>query len=140
METILSIEPHEQGDQRGIRNAGFKVVTTDQEILLLIDDLAACCESWGYFLTEDDTSKFIGAALTNVAITDTNRSTRIFCTSPEPWEDVPNTVYLDDGEVLFVDLETDRGVLQFVAYTAHNGYYGHEARVISKQLGFEKIL
>jgi hypothetical protein len=37
-------------------------------------------------------------------------------------------------EAMFVDIETDRGVLQFVAYNAHNGYYGHKARVQSTQL------
>lgn len=30
--------------------------------------------------------------------------------------------------------------MQFVAYNAHNGYYGHQARVVSKQLKHEVCL
>ena len=45
-----------------------------------------------------------------------------------------------EGGVMFVNIETDRGVLQFVAYNQHNGYYSHEAKVISKQLNYESNL
>ena len=45
-----------------------------------------------------------------------------------------------EGGVMFVDIETDRGVLQFVAYNEHNGYYGHEARVSSTQVTHKEIL
>ena len=41
---------------------------------------------------------------------------------------------------MFVDIVTDRGVLQFVAYNIHNGYYGHEAKVISTQLEHNETL
>lgn len=121
--------------------AGFQIVTTEQTITLAIDDESSCCESWGYFLTEDDTEKFVGAELRGVRLTDTNRSSRQFV---KGWdsdrERGDNDVLLDDGEVMFADIETDRGVLQFVAYNAHNGYYGHTARVSSKQLSHEVSL
>lgn len=117
--------------------AGFKITTTAQEIILSIDDESSCCESWGYFLTEDDSVKFIGASLLGVTLTDTNRSARTF---GNDYRDDPNHESLDDGDVMFVDIETDRGVLQFVAYNAHNGYYGHEARVSSKQLAHSVTL
>lgn len=127
-ETILSVQ-----DYVGGREAGFRILTSAQTITLAIDDSGQCCESWGYFLTEDDTSKFVGAELRGVAITDTNRSHRVFVTG---WgaDDGENVEHLDEGDVMFVDIETDRGVLQFVAYNSHNGYYGHEARVSSTQL------
>lgn len=137
-ETITEVrEYHGKDSQYGWSEAGFQVVTTEQTITLAIDDEPACCETWGYFLTEDDMTKFIGAELRGVRLTDTNRSGRQFISGygtegakgdPRPVED------LDEGDVMFVDIETDRGVLQFVAYNAHNGYYGHEARVSSKQL------
>ncbi len=131
-EVIESIEPYRDSPEgRYSAEAGFKITTPEQTIILAIDDESLCCESWGYFLTEDDPSKFIGAALLGVTLTDTNRSSRTFSSS---WEDTPNHESLDEGDVMFVDIETDRGVLQFVAYNAHNGYYGHEARVWSKQL------
>ncbi len=131
-ETITEIRPYE-GDTKYAREAGFQIVTTAQTITLAIDDEADCCEQWGYLLTEDDTAKFIGEELRGVAITDTNRSHRRF---PTGWEDTgdENDIHLDSGDVMFVDIETSRGILQFVAYNAHNGYYGHEARVSSTQL------
>ena len=41
---------------------------------------------------------------------------------------------------MFVNVETDKGLLQFVAYNEHNGYYGHEACVISKHLNESEYL
>lgn len=141
-ETITEIREYDgTPENHWGRMAGFQVVTNEQTITLAIDDESSCCESWGYFLTEDDTEKFIGAELRGVSITDTNRSGRRFITGwgDEKGDDRP-TEHLDEGDVMFVDIETDRGVLQFVAYNAHNGYYGHTARVSSKQLEHEVTL
>jgi hypothetical protein len=44
------------------------------------------------------------------------------------------------GNIMFVNLTTDRGALQFVAYNIHNGYYGHEATVTCKQLTYSAHL
>jgi hypothetical protein len=41
---------------------------------------------------------------------------------------------------MFVNIDTSRGRLQFVAYNAHNGYYSHEATVSSKQLHYDTSL
>ena len=43
--------------------------------------------------------------------------------------DLIEIVHRLEGGVMFVNLETDMGTLQFVAYNEHNGYYGHEAKV-----------
>ena len=143
-ETITAIDPlelpHDYDAHRWSDEAGFRVTTTEQQIDLLITDEQSCCESWGYFLTEDDTTKFIGAELRGVRITDTNRSTKQFAPSFDGDYDNPDKVWLSDGDVMFVDIETDRGILQFVAYNAHNGYYGHTARVSSRQLVEERVL
>jgi hypothetical protein len=136
-ETITAIRPYEGTHGYGAE-AGFQVETTDQVITLAIDDEPCCCESWGYFLTEDDADKFVGAVLLGVEVTDTNRSTKTFNNDALAPDDT--NVYIDDGDVLFVDIRTDRGTLQFVAYNAHNGYYGHTARVSSKQLAHEVVL
>lgn len=128
--------------------AGFKITTNEQEITLEIDNSSQCCEQWGYFLTEDDTTKFIGATLHGIVITDTNRSNRIFEKGYD-WDSPLSMVepesgqileHLDEGDVMFVDIRTSAGVLQFVAYNAHNGYYGHEASVKSKQLTHQTTL
>lgn len=135
-ETITAISPYYERHE-----AGFRVTTTEQTITLAIDDVACCCESWGYFLTEDDMSKFVGAELRGVSITDTNRSGRKFVTGGDAdYDEGRGDVYLDEGDAMFVDIETDRGVLQFVAYNAHNGDYGHQARVSSRQLRHEVTL
>jgi hypothetical protein len=131
-ETITAIDEFEGRAEKWGTEAGFKITTTEQTITLAIDNDADCCEEWGYFLTEDDAAKFIGAELRGLKLTDTNRSTKRFGTDLRA--DGDDVIHLDGGEVMFVDLETDRGPLQFVAYNAHNGYYGHEARVVSKQL------
>jgi hypothetical protein len=137
-ETIQAIEEVfniEEG--RWSQYDGFKITTSEQEILLLISNDQSCCESWGYFLSEDDFDKFIGAELREVSITDTN------LTSRQVGRDVPyegDNISVDEGDVMFVNLNTNKGVLQFVAYNAHNGYYGHTARVVSKQLQHETSL
>ncbi len=41
---------------------------------------------------------------------------------------------------MFVNLETNVGLLQFVAYNSHNGYYGHDAVLVSKQLNLTEAL
>jgi hypothetical protein len=135
-ETINEINEYASPEVGYGREAGFQIVTSEQLITLAISDDPGCCESWGYFLTEDNTEKFIGAELRGVSITDTNRSNRRFVmatAAPEAGDDRP-IESLDQGDVMFVDLETDRGILQFFAYNAHNGYYGHTASVRSKQL------
>jgi hypothetical protein len=125
METILKIE-----ETTFDGKDGFVITTSEQQIKLGIDNGQSCCENWGYFMSEDDTSDFIGAKLIDVKITDT-------LLKPNDEFDV-NDMY--EGDVMFVNVETDKGLLQFVAYNEHNGYYGHEACVISKQLNESEYL
>ena len=128
-DTIETGETFSDGTPWGISIAGFKVKTTGQEIVLGIDNQQDCCEDWGYFLTEDETEKFVGAELLGVEITDPDLSHR----------KLPD-YGLDEGEAMFVNVKTSRGTLQFVAYNAHNGYYGHRAVVKSTQLNHEVVL
>lgn len=117
MERILSIE---EGNFDG--KSGFIVKTNEQEILLGIQDDQYCCELWGYFMSEDDFSRFIGAELLGVKVVDTALRT---------WDAIEN---MYEGGTMFVNIETSNGLLQFAAYNEHNGFYGHEAMVQSKQL------
>lgn len=145
-ELIQSVAEIEGRDADGWgTEAGFEIKTDRQTISLMIDNDSSCCEEWGYLMSEDDTAKFVGAALLGVRLTDTNRSsTQFFKTGDEgyyeaDWDD-PKVEHVSDGEVMFVNIETDRGVLQFVAYNSHNGYYGHEVRVKSEQLTHSEVL
>lgn len=130
---IIAVYEHHAGDstessvpERG--ESGFAIETNRQTIWLLMDDESSCCESWGYFITEDDPDKFIGEFISGITITDTNRSSKSFNKDGDYKDE---GIHLDEGDVMFVDIETSAGVFQFVAYNAHNGYYGHQARIVS---------
>jgi hypothetical protein len=112
METIESIVDTDEG---------FDIITDRQTIRLHMEMRQYCCESPGYFLSEDNRWDFIGAHVLSVSVVDEALST----------VDVPD-VY--SGGVMFVNIETDKGLLQFVAYNAHNGYYGHTASVTCIQV------
>lgn len=96
---------------------GYKVETENHVIHVLIDNGQSCCESWGYFASEDDTSQYIGAELQEVRLTDTALNQ----------EKVDKSDYYsgDSGGIQFVDFVTDKGTFQLAVYNAHNGYYGH---------------
>ena len=51
-----------------------------------------------------------------------------------------NYSILDKEEVMFINIETSKGTLQFAVYNCHNGYYGHAVKVISEQLNVETYL
>lgn len=110
--------------------AGYEITTNTQIIKLGIDTDHRCCERYGYFLSKDEISDFIGAKLVGINITDTALNSDV----------LENVGDLYDGDVMFVNLETDKGTLQFVAYNSHNGYYGHDAIVISEQIKHETTL
>lgn len=131
MEKILSIEEKEDFESNTWCNlCGYIIVTDKQTIKLGITNSQDCCENFSYFISEDDISEFINSNLLDIKITDTQLKEK----------EGFNQNNLDEGGVMFVDIITDIGVLQFVAYNEHNGYYGHEACVISKQLNHKETL
>lgn len=127
IENILSIS---EITEKGM--AGYGITTNKQVIKMLIDDYQSCCESYGYFMSEDELSDFIGSELKGISLTDKALEKVEFKYKDEL------DVY--DGDIMFVNIETSKGLLQFVAYNSHNGYYGHTAKVISEQLNYETTL
>lgn len=123
-ETILKIEEVTFEDKDG-----FIITTTEQEIKLGINNRQQCFEDWGYFMSEDNLTDFIGAKLLDIKITDTLL---------KPIKGF-NEDDMYNGGVMFVNVETSDGLLQFIAYNEHNGYYGHSACVISKQVTDDDI-
>lgn len=131
-ETILAISEYEEGWQEG-----FAIVTEDQEIKLMIDNDQCCCENWGYFMTEDNLEKFIGSELISISLTDSMLKTVDVNKLKGNYDnDIidDNKIRLYEGDAMFVNIHTSVGVLQFVAYNEHNGYYGHEAVIIAKEI------
>jgi hypothetical protein len=123
-EKIVSIEElFSDVPRRACVGEGFRVITTEQSIDLTINSFHQCCEEWGYFWCQDNPNDFIGASLVCIDVVDDCLNKKM----------LPK-YGLDEGGMMCVNIETDRGTLQFVAYNAHNGYYGHEAKVVSKSL------
>ena len=121
-ETTFKIDDYQEFD-------GFQIVTDKQIIKLGISNSQNCCENWGYFMTNDDLQEFKGSTLQDISITDTALNSKKI-----------ENEELHEPDLMFVNLTTDNGVLQFTAYNEHNGYYGHDAVVISKQLNHKDIL
>lgn len=124
MEKILAIKETNFGNRNSM--AGYEITTDQQIIQLGIDDYQSCCEHWGYYITtEDDIADFIGADLIDIKESSTHIGEH-----KEDWSE-------KYAASIFVDIITSHGVLQFVAYNEHNGYYAHGIKVVSKQLNID---
>lgn len=134
MEKIVSIDAEATfgGSNKWENMDGVLIITTEQVIKMGIANGANCCEQWGYFLSADNPQDFVGAELLSVDLTDSGLNTSKL-TEACPYG-------LDAGELLFVTLTTSKGILQFTAYNAHNGFYSHQALVESKQVSEDKYL
>lgn len=84
----------------------------------------------GYICTNDSTEEFIGANLLSVNLTDIALNNA----------NLPAEGWCDEREIQFVNLHTDKGLLQLAVYNAHNGYYGHSIFIRSMQLSHESVL
>jgi hypothetical protein len=104
---------------------GYEIKTDEHCFLILISNEQNCCESWGYFSSNDSVSDFIGKTLIKVELTDTAlNSSKV---------DESN-YYNDEGGIQFVDFKfSDGTVLQFAVYNAHNGYYGHPILILKDE-------
>jgi hypothetical protein len=109
---------------------GYTIETTQQTIKIGISSGQSCCESFGCIITNDDIADFIGAELKSLSIVDEAVNNK----------KIDELEYMDAGGAMFVNLETSVGLLQFVAYNAHNGYYGHDAVLVSKQVNASERL
>jgi hypothetical protein len=105
---------------------GYEIITDQQKIQIGVSNDQNCCERWGYMVSEDSIQDFIGAELLGIEVVDTARNVT-------KWEE-KNPYGLDSGDVMFVNVNTNRGTFQIAVYNSHNGYYGHTGYVISKQL------
>lgn len=109
---------------------GYVIKTGQQTIKMGISMGYHCCEQYGCLTTNDDISEFTGANLSGISIVDEVLNNK----------KIEELEYLDCGGVMFVNIETSKGILQFVAYNAHNGYYGHEAVLVAKELNHNERL
>lgn len=149
-EIILSISEFFDRQMNNLTYDGFEIQTNEQTIILAIDNVTQCCEDVGYFMTNDDLNEFIGAILLDIDYVDgdlkvhtvkkqytmqDNQGTIHNCACDEYFVDIKRNIQMNDFQnyAMFVNLHTSAGKLQFVAYNAGNGYYGHDFRLISRQ-------
>lgn len=126
-EKILDIKEVEDRTEFGRKYDGFEVQTTEQVIFVGISNYQDCCEDWGYVSTIDDVKDYIDAELLNIVIVDENLNTKDFVES-------------DESAAMFVNFETSKGTFQLTMYNIHNGYYSHDAVLVSRQLDREVVL
>lgn len=80
-----------------------------------------CCESWGYLHSSDDVSDFLGAEFLSWEEVDT---------WPSSIENPEEKYGFDSGGFQAINVLTSKGILQFVVYNAHNGYYSHVTIIV----------
>lgn len=102
--------------------AGIEVVTEKRRIRFLMDMEQNCCETFGCFISHDNLDNFIGADLRKIYLTDKALNTKVI-------DKLERDNYHEFGDVIFINLETSKGLLQWTAYNFHNGYYGHDVVV-----------
>ena len=131
MEKILRIEDttFKTSEKEWESYEGYQIVTDVQTIKVGISSGKSCCENYGYMSTNDDLKEFEDSELFSIEVVNESLNVKSI-------EDAG----FDEGEAMFVNFNTSKGVLQLVAYNSHNGYYGHDAVLISKQLNHEEIL
>lgn len=126
MEKIIKIEKVD--DNSGL---GYLFTTDQQVISILIDNGSSCCESWGMICTEDDIEYFINAEILSLSVVDEQSFKRPLLLSYMSYSGL---------YCMFFNIETNKGVLQFVTYNQHNGYYGHSVVIKSNQLNHQEVL
>ena len=101
------------------RYDGYMVDTEDSIILVLINNVNLCCENWGILTSDDNLGEYTGAIINDIAVVDKALN-----------ETIVKDLSLDEGEAIFVNFNTNKGILQLGVYNAHNGYYGHAVKII----------
>ncbi len=133
IEKILKIENTQfvtgKEDEYGYSYDGVIITTDKQEIKIGIDDSSSCCENFDFISSEDNYRNFIGSDLYSIKQSDYLLKGKDI--------NIPD---LDEGGSMFINVETSKGLLQFVCYNSHNGYYSHNAIVISRQLNLSEEL
>lgn len=112
---------------------GYEIRTEKEVLQLLVENGQNCCESWGFFTSEDRPDDFLGRELVEVEITDTALNT----------ERVEQSGYYEEsGGIQFVTLKfSDGSALQFAVYNAHNGYYGHSIYfIVDGKIELDEVL
>lgn len=99
--------------------SGYRITTTRQQIKVFVSTYTSCCENAGTALLKPEGLDLLGARVLSVAWGRHVKNGLVaesLDTLPEHFDDVQRAV---------VDVMTDRGLVQLVAFNEHNGYYPH---------------
>lgn len=110
-----------------IRNIDLEAQFDDVDgVIITLDDgskikfgismYSHCCEHYDYLHTVDKPEEFIGADYLGLVEKDTWPAA-----IEQPYPDYG----FDGSGFQAIDVNTSRGVMQFVVYNSHNGYYSH---------------
>lgn len=133
MEKILKIEEVENVNEKGEPTKdrwecydGYKIETTVQTILFLINNGQSCCEEWGSMISEDNLEDFIGSNLLSIEnVEDAEGDIKKYFIE-DFYNDQPS-------DSILINVNTSNGTLQFALYNDHNGCYGHDYIIRSVQ-------
>ena len=100
---------------------GVCIQTNKRLIYFLIYNGQQCCEEWGYLSSPDNIKDFIGLKVENISGVGS------------PSEGFKKHTILhkyECNEFAILQIETDKGTLEWAVYNSHNGYYSHKVIVI----------
>lgn len=138
METILAIgEAQYHTEENESRMSGYYIRTDNQVIKIGIQDYQNCRERFGHLASPNDFGEFLGAKLIEIKVNAYPLSKVV----DEPMGTYPfEDEYLDRREVIFINLETSKGTLQFTLYNYQNAYSGHNIQIKSTQLNLAESI
>jgi hypothetical protein len=140
-ETIKSIERFDDDDE-----VGYRITTDQQTITFGISNYEQCCEAWGTIVSEDNLNDFAGAEILTIELVEHVSDAYV------PREMLKRSMgdryggkshdydYDPEGNYVFINVNTSKGMLQFTLYNLQNGYYGHDVKITSAQLTKELTL
>ena len=115
------------------RYEGFIIKTNKQVIQVGIEESQQCCECSGYLTTNDNINYFLEAELKEIIEVDEYFNTKEF--DVKAFE---AGFYMENTQMIFINFNTNKGTLQFIAYNEHNGYYSHNVFLSSTQLKIDE--
>jgi hypothetical protein len=118
---------------------GYKIITNLQCIDFKISNQESCCENWGHMSSDDNLNHYINSILLDIVLVDSKLDLHpVILESVGEWTSNSDADKDDWGErYIFANVITNCGTLQFAIYNCHNGYYGHQVEIKSRQLNME---
>lgn len=123
-EIVVVTEDGDFSDENTVGFEGYIVrMVSGKSLYVLIAAYQNCCEDWGYMTAEDDDlDYYVGAVITKVDVVMGSQGDTGFRTL--------DAIDYDSGGVSFLRIHTTKGTLVIAVYNAHNGYYGHDVKII----------